>query len=71
MNRGIAHMSLVVDDVLKQASDATELRTKEASALRIAETMPKTSMARGFRALADNLRAPSDDVSYDDIVGAL
>ena len=65
------HLSLVVDEVLAEANAATQRKTSEATAIKIAAAQPKTEMARGLRALANEVRTASDDVTYDDFMGAL
>jgi hypothetical protein len=69
--RRAQHLSLVIDEVLSEADTATRRKTAEAHAIKVAASQPKTEIARGFRTLADDVRGMSDDVSYDDLAGAL
>jgi hypothetical protein len=69
--RRTQHLSLVIDEVLSSADAAAQRKTAEAHAIKVAASQPKTEAARGFRALADDVRSMSDDVSYDDLAGAL
>jgi hypothetical protein len=71
VSRGRQHLSLVVDEVLTAANAATQRKVAETTAVKVAAAQPKTEMARGLRALAAEIRTASDDVSYDDLVGAL
>jgi len=65
------HLSLVVDSVLAAAHDVTQRKTAEAVAIKVAAAQPKTATARDLRQLADALRVPAHDVSYDDFAGVL
>ena len=67
MSRERPNLSLVVDEVLADASAATRRRDAEANAIKIAEAQPRTEVARGLRALAADLRASRDDVTYADL----
>lgn len=69
MSRAQQHLSLVVDEVLAAANEATQRKTAEATAIKVAAAQSKTETARGLRALADNIRIASNDVSYDDLMG--
>jgi hypothetical protein len=69
--RRTQHLSLVIDEVLAEANTATQRKTAEAKAIKVAASQPKTEIARSFRALADDVRGMSDDVSYDDFTGVL
>lgn len=71
MNRSRQHLSLVVDEVLAAANEATVRKTAEAHAVKVAAAQPKTETARGLRMLADTVRTATDDVSYDDFMGSL
>lgn len=71
MNRTHQHLSLVVDEVLAEANAASHRKTAETHAIKVAAAQPKTETARGLRALADEVRTASSDVSYDDLMGAL
>lgn len=71
MSRARPHLSLVVDQVVSEASAAARRREGEARAVKEAAAQPKTDLARGFRALAAELRSHSDDVTYADLAGAL
>lgn len=71
MNRGRQHLSLVVDEVLEQATAATQRKTAETRAVKVAAAQPKTELGRGLRALADEARVASDDLTYADFAGAL
>lgn len=68
MSRARQHLSLVVDEVLADANAVSQRKTAEASAVKVAAAQPKTEMARGLRALANEIRTASDDVSYDDLM---
>jgi len=61
------HLSLVVDEVLTEANAVSERRTKEATAIKVAEAMPRTEVARGLRALAADLRSNTDSITYADL----
>ena len=68
MSRARQHLSLVVDEVLADANAVSQRKTAEARAVKVAAAQPKTEMARGLRALANEIRTASDDVSYDDLM---
>jgi hypothetical protein len=61
------HLSLVVDEVLTEANAVSARRTKEAAAIKVAEAMPRTEVARGLRALAADLRSNNDSITYADL----
>lgn len=61
------HLSLVVDEVLTEAHAVSERRTKEATAIKVAEAQPRTEVARGLRALAADLRSNTDSITYADL----
>jgi hypothetical protein len=65
------HLSLVVDEVLADANAVAQRKTAETRAIKVAAAQPKTETARSLRALADEIRTASDDVSYDDFMGVL
>lgn len=67
MNRDRNHLHLVVDEVLADANAVSQRRTKEASAIKVAEAQPRTEVARGLRALAADLRSTPDSITYDDL----
>jgi hypothetical protein len=71
VSRPRQHLSIVVDEVLAAANEATARKTAETHAIKVAAAQPKTETARGLRALADTIRTATDDVSYDDFMGAL
>jgi len=68
VNRTHQHLSLVVDEVLADANAVAQRKTAEVHAVKVAAAQPKTETARGLRALADEIRTASDDVSYDDLM---
>ena len=70
MSRAQQHLSLVVDEVLAAANEAMQRKTAETTAIKVAAAQPKTEMARGLRALANEIRTASNDVSYDDLMGS-
>ena len=70
MSRSRQHLSLVVDEVLAAANDVALRKTAETHAIKVAAAQPKTEVARELRTLADTVRTASDDVSYDDLMGA-
>lgn len=65
------HLSLVVNEVLAEANAATQRRDGEARAIKAAAAAPRTDLARGLRALADEVRNAPVDITYDDLKGAL
>lgn len=65
------HLSLVVDEVLAEANTVSMRKNAETTAIKVAAAQPKTETARSLRALADEVRTASDDVTYDDFTGAL
>lgn len=67
MSRSRNHLSLVVDEVLAEANAVAQRRAGEVAAIKVAEAQPRTEVARGLRALAAELRADSDTVTYADI----
>ncbi len=67
MNGARNHLSLVVDEVLTEANAVSERRTKEATAIKVAAAQPRTEVARGLRALADDLRSSTDSITYADL----
>lgn len=67
MSRGRNHLSLVVDEVLAEANAASQRHANEVAAIKVAEAQPRTEVARGLRALAAELRADSDPITYADI----
>jgi hypothetical protein len=67
VSRNRNHLSLVVDEVLADATAASQRRTKEAEAIKVAEAQPRTEVARGLRTLAADLRATSNAVTYGDL----
>lgn len=71
MSRGRNHLTLVVDEVLAAAGEASRRKIAETTAIKVAAAQPKTETARNLRGLAEQIRTASDDVSYDDIRGAL
>jgi hypothetical protein len=56
VSRPRQHLSIVVDEVLAAANEATARKTAETHAIKVAAAQPKTE---------------TDDVSYDDFMGAL
>lgn len=62
-----SHLSLVVDEVLADANATAQRRAGEATAIKVAEAQPRTEVARGLRALAADLRASDDNVTYADL----
>ena len=67
--KGSFDMGRVVDDVLAEANASRQRRNAEATAVKVAEAQPRTAIGRGLRALANDLRATSDDVTYADLGG--
>ena len=67
MSNARNHLSLVVDEVLTEANAVSERRTKEAAAIKVAAAQPRTEVARGLRALADDLRSNADSITYADL----
>ena len=65
------HLSLVIDEVLSEATATSQRKIAEAQAVKVAAAQPKTEIARGFRTLADEIRNMSDVMSYDDMAGVL
>lgn len=63
------NMGRVVDEVLAEVNQARVQREAEIRAVKTAEAQPRTEIARGLRALANNLRMASDDVTYADLKG--
>ena len=61
------HLSVVVDEVLADAHAVAQRSTKEAEAIKVAEAQPRTEVARDLRALAADLSAKNDSITYDDL----
>lgn len=71
MSRARGHLSLVVDEVLAEAHATSRRRAKEAQVVKEAAAQPRTELARGLRSLASAIRDDHDDITYDDLSGAL
>ena len=56
-----------LDDILVEASESKKQRAAEAQAIKVAEAAPRTELAIGLRALARQVRASSDDITYGDL----
>jgi len=68
VSRDRGHLSLVVDEALSQARAARERRLHEAHAIKVAEEAPRTDLGMALKAIAEEVRTASFDVSYNDIV---
>lgn len=60
-------LASVLDDILVAASTATQQRASEAEAIKVAEAAPRTELGIGLRALAHQVRASSNDITYGDL----
>ena len=67
MSRDRNHLHLVIDEVLADANAVSSRRTKEAAAIKVAAAQPRTEVARGLRALADDLRSTPNAITYGDL----
>lgn len=67
--KGPIDMGRVVDDVLAEANASRSRRQAEVAAIKVAAAQPRAPIARGLRALADSLRASTDDITYADLGG--
>lgn len=65
------NLSAVLDEVLSSANAVSQRRAGESLAIKQAAAAPRTDLARGLRALADEIRSAPIDVTYDDLAGAL
>lgn len=62
-----AHLSLVVNEILAEAAANSRKAAGELDALKYAEALPVTDLARDCRALSEMLKASSQDVTYEDL----
>lgn len=60
-------LASVLDDILVEANAATKQRASEAEAIKVAEAAPRTELGIGLRALAQQVRTSSDDLTYGDL----
>lgn len=67
MSRKHAHLSLVIDEVVADATNASQRRARETEVVKTAAAQPRTEVARGLRALAADLRANTGDITYADL----
>lgn len=67
----MTRLARAIDEVLADAHAATEQRTAEAVAIKVAAAAPRTELGRDLHALASQVRADHDDVTYADLAGVL
>lgn len=60
-------LASTLDAVLVEATTAANRRAGEVEAVKVAEAAPRTELAIGLRALARDVRAASNDISYGDL----
>lgn len=65
--RRAADLSVVLDEVLVDANAVAQRRTSEIDAVKTAAAQPRTELGKGLRALAHDLRADANDVTYGDL----
>lgn len=65
--RTTTKLASVLDDILVEATESKKQRAAEAEAIKVAEAAPRTELGMGLRALAQQVRTSSDDLSYGDL----
>lgn len=65
--RTTTKLATVLDDILVEANTASKQRADEAQAVKVAEAQPRTELGMGLRALAQQVRTSSDDITYGDL----
>lgn len=67
MSRAHRDISRVIDEVVSDAELIGRVSAAEKSALKIAESAPKTAVAKNIRIAAEIVRNSSDDFTYADL----
>jgi len=64
---GATKLASVINTVLADAKAAATRRVTEVAAIKTAAAAPRTELAIGLRALAEQIRSTDDDITYGDL----